>query len=347
MSEETAKKLAMEVRQSKESEQFDLAGYGPNSVAKMVQDAFTNPLPLDSMVRLSFVVGGGKKVRQKYNDGLPNLLADALRGVSFVEDRGASTSLDSAGTFKYQHDTDKDVKVVHVFPRLDTAAAAATAASGSDAEAPAMTPAQLLTFAEQPTFERMIAAKCPTFGQRRRALDALKATKAEHASIEAKLSAMQALTPEEQTLYDDLDVDALDAKCKWLQAQMEQMVAKGQLQPAERDEVVAKLNAKLEEISAQWAQAEADGKAKRAEKLQELHADVKGRLEAVRQVKAVTRKPKFEAEIKAAKKKLAELVKLENTKGVLPLEEVQKLNAKPKLLDDLRRMEAESAGWFS
>ena len=70
MSEETAKKLAMEVRQSKESEQFDLAGYGPNSVAKMVQDAFTNPLPLGSMVRLSFVVGGGKKVRQKYNDGL-------------------------------------------------------------------------------------------------------------------------------------------------------------------------------------------------------------------------------------------------------------------------------------
>ena len=44
MSEETAKKLAMEVRQSNKSEEFDLSGYGPNSVTKLVQDAFTAPL---------------------------------------------------------------------------------------------------------------------------------------------------------------------------------------------------------------------------------------------------------------------------------------------------------------
>ena len=32
---------------------------------------------------------------------------------------------------------------------------------------------------------------------------------------------------------------------------------------------------------------------------------------------------------------------------VLPLAEVQKLNAKPKLIEDLQAMEAESAGWFA
>ena len=69
MSQESAKKLAMEVRNSSESEQFDLGGYGPESVTKLVQDAFTAPLQISSMVRLSFVVGGGKKVRQKYNEG--------------------------------------------------------------------------------------------------------------------------------------------------------------------------------------------------------------------------------------------------------------------------------------
>ena len=58
------------------------------------------------------------------------------------------------------------------------------------------------------------------------------------------------------------------------------------------------------------------------------------------------RKPKFEAEIKAARKKLAELEKLENSKVVLPLAEIQKLNAKPKLLEDLAAMEADAAGWF-
>jgi hypothetical protein len=61
----------------------------------------------------------------------------------------------------------------------------------------------------------------------------------------------------------------------------------------------------------------------------------------------VTRKQKFGAEIAAVKKKLAELAKLENSKVVLPLAEVQKLAAKPKLLDDLRAMEAEARGWFS
>ena len=125
MSEETAKKLAMEVRQSKESEQFDLAGYGPNSVAKMVQDAFTNPLPLGSMVRLSFVVGGGKKVRQKYNDGLVRELTSALSGIGFAEDKGAALALECAGQYKYQHDTSKDLMFVHVFPRVDPAAATA------------------------------------------------------------------------------------------------------------------------------------------------------------------------------------------------------------------------------
>ena len=107
MADEKAKKLTAEVSLARESEQFDLAGFGPAGVDHLCS-AFTKPFPLGSMIRLSFLVGGGKKVRQKYNDGLPNLLADALRGVSFVEDRGASTSLDSAGTFKYQHDTDKD-----------------------------------------------------------------------------------------------------------------------------------------------------------------------------------------------------------------------------------------------
>jgi len=32
---------------------------------------------------------------------------------------------------------------------------------------------------------------------------------------------------------------------------------------------------------------------------------------------------------------------------VLPLDEVQKLAARPKLLEDLKAMVAESAGWFA
>ena len=52
------------------------------------------------------------------------------------------------------------------------------------------------------------------------------------------------------------------------------------------------------------------------------------------------------AEIKAVQKRLAELAKLENSKQILPLAEMTKLNARPKLLEDLSAMQAESRGWF-
>jgi hypothetical protein len=41
---------------------------------------------------------------------------EALRTVGFEEDRGASAVMECAGTYKYQHDTDKDLKFIHVFP---------------------------------------------------------------------------------------------------------------------------------------------------------------------------------------------------------------------------------------
>eukprot|EP00966_Prymnesium_polylepis_P254391 5878721-Prymnesium_polylepis.1 len=160
--DDRTKKLALAIRSATESDDFDLAGYSAEACDALAQNAFAKPLPLKEMVRLSFTVGGGKKVRQKYNDGLPALLSDALKKIGFNEDRGASLSNDcgarrgipegafahrhpasvaaphapmlraaclplpaaAAGLFKYQHNTDTDLKVVHVFPRIDPAAGA-------------------------------------------------------------------------------------------------------------------------------------------------------------------------------------------------------------------------------
>merc|ERR1719171_372372 len=100
---------------------------------------------------------------------------------------------------------------------------------------------------------------------------------------------------------------------------MEKMVDQGQLTSGERDEMVASLTGKLEQLELQVASAESEGKAKRAEKLTALCAEVRGRVAAVRELKPVVRKAKFEQEIKAVKKRLKELEKLENSKQVLPL----------------------------
>jgi hypothetical protein len=95
--DEKAKRLANEIRGSTESTEFELAGYGAEQCDRLAAAAFSKPLPLSEMIRLSFVVGGGKKVRQKYNDGLPTLWAEALKKVGFKEDRGASLDVSCAG----------------------------------------------------------------------------------------------------------------------------------------------------------------------------------------------------------------------------------------------------------
>jgi len=193
----------------------------------------------------------------------------------------------------------------------------------------------------------MVAVKTPSLAQRKRVLEVLKAAKASYSEIEGKLSSMVALSPNEQSLYDELECDVLDEKQAWLTKQMDEMVSSGQLTRQEQQEVMEQLAAKLEAVELQLATAQSEGKAKKADKLREVRAGIQERRESVRAAAPIVRKPKFEAEIKAARNKLAELEKLEKSKDILPLETIQKLNAKPKLVSDLEAMEADAAGWFS
>ena len=170
-------KMAASIRASSASDQFDCAGFGPADCANAAS-ALEKPLPLATMIRLTFVVGGGKKVRQKYADGLPTILCEALRNVGYTEDQGAALSMDCAGTFKYQHDTGKDLKYVHAFPRVDPSAAGP---ASDAADAAALKPGELMVFSELSTFKRMVAAKTPSFSQRRRALVELKRSQAQRA----------------------------------------------------------------------------------------------------------------------------------------------------------------------
>jgi len=249
--------------------------------------------------------------------------------------------------FKFQHDTDKDLKFVHVFPKLDAEAAkAATAAEGGAAEA-SLGHEELLLYSELPIFQRMVESKTPSFSQRRRVLELLKEVKARHGRVEQKLAALEPLEEDEQRLYDTLDTEQLGEKLTLLTRQLDAMITGGKLTKGEQQLVRAQLASKLEAIEMEAATAEEAGKAKRAEKLRAGADEVRKRFEAVRSAPPYVRKPKFEAEIKAAKKKLAELEKIEKSNTVLPLAEVQKLSLKPKLLADLSAMQAERDGWFA
>lgn len=54
----------------------------------MLTSAFNEPFAhLSGMIRLSFVVGGGKGVRTKYDDNMPKWCSQALKSIGFEVQR--------------------------------------------------------------------------------------------------------------------------------------------------------------------------------------------------------------------------------------------------------------------
>jgi hypothetical protein len=93
-----------------DSEQYDLAGFSPAWLKDLVDGCLGQTLPAKTYVACKFVIGGGKKTRAKYDPDMLKHLSEALRGAGLEEDRGASACEQCQGMYKYQHDTDKDLK---------------------------------------------------------------------------------------------------------------------------------------------------------------------------------------------------------------------------------------------
>ena len=73
--------LARQLRSATESEDVDLGGYTPAQIQDFVRLAFEKPIPASGALRFTFVVGGGKGSRQKYDDGAGKELCAALRAL--------------------------------------------------------------------------------------------------------------------------------------------------------------------------------------------------------------------------------------------------------------------------
>jgi hypothetical protein len=217
--------------------------------------AFSEPLPSAKMLRITFTVGGGKKVRQKYGDDLPKYCREALRTLGFEEDRGASACIECAQTYKYQHDTDKDLKFIHVFPRINPAAAEASKGDQADEEEvitvagiklEELPPDHLCTIVSMETFLRLVSTQCPSFSQRRALLKAMKEMAARFKGFEERMTNMQPLTKEEDELYNS--AQQLQEKVAELEKQLEGMTEGGHLTKTEIATMVADLNEKIQQV---------------------------------------------------------------------------------------------------
>ena len=337
---ENAKKLAAQARNG-ESNTVDMQNVNQTQAQQFVNFAFQTPIQAKNMLKITLIVGGGKKVRQKYDEKLPHYLSEALKNINFTEDRAASAVLNCQATFKFQHDTDKDLKFVHVFPKVDI--------HSNDERNPhdVMSPDQLVVYSDAAAYQLMLSRKTQSFSQRRRALQVLREARQRVQDIEAKMTALENVDDTDSTFYESVDAETLTRKIEFTSKVLDGMITKAQLTKNEQREVIDQLARKIIDIDLQLDHAREQGKEKRVAKLEQMRLELDSRRTLVAAAQPVVHKPKFEAEIRAARKKLAELEKLESHKGILPLETVQKLSAKPKLLADLAVMESESAGWFN
>ena len=80
-----------------DSEQYDLAGFNQGWIQDLVTGCLGQTLPAKTYVACKFVIGGGKKTRQKYDPDMLKHLTQALSAAGLTEDRGASACKECQG----------------------------------------------------------------------------------------------------------------------------------------------------------------------------------------------------------------------------------------------------------
>jgi hypothetical protein len=332
----------------------DLGGYDAGQVSDLVEGAFGKKFPCTEPVKVSFVVGAGKKGRQKYSPSLPKELIAALSKLGFEEDRGASACWECCGNFKYQHDTDKDLKFLHVFPHVT---AKAKEAGDEDEgfwpdgdefdEIMADSPEAICRSVSLDELEDYVKYNVKKFSQKRVLLMKLKGFREDFEALEEKMiNSGQELTPREDQIYNS-SVE-LSEKIEWVSASLEKMVNDGKLTKGEVALVRDQLTEKLRSLEGELSKAKADGKAKKQAKIEEAIAKVEEKKESLSGRKPIVYAIKHGPEIRRLRLELAQIAKLEGTGGnqLKDVQTLKKIGQKEKLQEELDYLMAENMGWF-
>ncbi|CAN0161770.1 unnamed protein product, partial [Ectocarpus sp. 13 AM-2016] len=94
-----------------------------------------------------------------------------------------------------------------------------------------------------------LSRKVCSWNQKRRLLRHLGSFVARYKEAEQKLMKMEALSDEEQEIYDSIDPDGVEEKTVWLTSLVKAMVENGQLTAAEREQVLSQIQTRLENCS--------------------------------------------------------------------------------------------------
>ena len=199
----------------------------------------------------------------------------------------------------------------------------------------AASPKVLIVHATYLALQKSMADFCWTYTQRRRALKILVAELETLQALEAR-PAQKVPTPEEQRQCMELPTCRLEDKIKWLRKELALMIDRGQLTADEK---------RL--LAEEWQHKLSDEEAKRTGASSRAAELLREKLETLRNSEPFVWKPKRAKEIETFERMLAELAELESSKVPVPVEELEKLYAKPRLLAKLAELKAASRGWFA
>mmetsp|Transcript_27996 Transcript_27996/g.37368 ORF Transcript_27996/g.37368 Transcript_27996/m.37368 type:complete len:409 (+) Transcript_27996:246-1472(+) len=324
-------------------------------------DAFSEPLPLNDMIRITFVTGAGKLGRQKYDEGAAKALTSTLRNLGFEEDRGASCVVECAGSFKLQHDTGKNLKTVVVFPKITAGTGGAdggvagvaslSLAGGSDnvAPIPEGSPEHMVTVSSVAVFEKMLKSKCPSWAQKKGCLAALVCSKEIVEALDATLMSGTPLTDVEQDLYDAVPPGSLANKEAHVKKEMQTQVEEGKLTNLEKDILLHQNGERLGTLTLEIEESVREKKPKKTEKLKAMKEKAEARKKLLEDI--VPKAPhrlRNEPEITKLRAELRPLQKMEDdTKGrLLSVKETATLARKDEILEEIEALEGASRGWF-
>lgn len=319
------------------------------TITNNITSAFQESLPLQEMIRITFVTGAGKLGRQKYDANAAKAVTTALRDLGFEEDRGASCVKECAASFKLQHDTGKNLKTVVVFPRIQASDAPEStegATSNQTSTVPLIVKGSvedLIINTSNAVFENMTKSKCPSWGEKKACLRALSQLKTMLEDLDQKLLTGTPLTDGEQEYYDSLSSDSIDQKQGIVKDLMHSQVESGAITSREKQQLLSQVTERLEKISLEVIEA----KAKKAEKLNGMKTKMETRKEMLL---AITPKPppklRHETEILKLHAEMQPLSDLVDAAGgrLLSLKESKALARKEEIEEEIADLEVRNRG---
>ena len=115
------------------------------------------------------------------------------------------------------------------------------------------------------TFQKMVASKTQSWAQRRRMMGELRTSIKSFDDIEQKMIRAEALTSEEQEMYEVASREDIEEKVKWLVGQLKSMVDEGNLTIGEKQQLLDLVGQKVDMAQKELDTATAEGKPKKVD----------------------------------------------------------------------------------